>query len=535
MKINLKGDTLMKKFFLFFLILFSVESFAQNTSEKLSYHNIKTDSEGNILPWYSNDLGESYDHVINLVWHFWDTMRIDMNGLPYHMNHQVWRRGFNDHRGIGGDQISMALSSWKLYYAYSGNLQVIENMKFMADYYLSHGLSSSNCKWPNIPYPYNTLIYSGIYDGDMIIGKGYTQPDKAGSFGHELIGLYKITGNKRYLEAAIDIANTLSSHVAAGSNDVSPLPFRVNAETGEVGSLIENGKEVIKYTYTSNWTGTMMLFTELVALNKGDVEVYQKSFNTILEWMKNYPLKTNKWGPFFEDVGLWSDTQINAITFAYYILNQHEYFPDWKKDVHGILDWVYGKLGNDKWQKYGVRVVNEQTVYLYPGNSHTSRQASVELLFAAQTGEVEYKTAGIRQLNWATYMVNDAGENSYPNNGNETWMTDGYGDYVRHYLRAMQAYPELMPANQNHLIKSSSVVAQIEYGKDKIRYTTFDISSTETLRLTSKPKEVRINNKAVNESVSQIQTDSWSWTSTFEKGGLLTITHEKNNVVEVIF
>ncbi|HVU93592.1 MAG TPA: hypothetical protein VHE34_00130 [Puia sp.] len=64
-------------------------------------------------------------------------LRRDMNGLPYYMNHQVWNPAFDDPRGIGGDQFAMALSSWRLNYAYSGNERVKENMFFIADYYLA--------------------------------------------------------------------------------------------------------------------------------------------------------------------------------------------------------------------------------------------------------------------------------------------------------------------------------------------------------------------------------------------------------------
>jgi hypothetical protein len=42
-------------------------------------------------------------------------------------------------------------------------------MKFIAGYYLTHRLSDASAKWPDIPYPYNTLIYSGIFDGDIVI------------------------------------------------------------------------------------------------------------------------------------------------------------------------------------------------------------------------------------------------------------------------------------------------------------------------------------------------------------------------------
>ena len=73
------------------------------------------------------------------------------------MNHQVWRTDFNDRRGIGGDQFAMALSSWNLFYGYSGNEAVKEEMKFIADYYLTHSLSPADAAWPNFPYPITHL------------------------------------------------------------------------------------------------------------------------------------------------------------------------------------------------------------------------------------------------------------------------------------------------------------------------------------------------------------------------------------------
>ena len=69
----------------------------------LVFHPIRTDQDGLILPWCDDEPGKAYDSVITLVWNFWDTMRTDINGLPYYMNHQVWRPGANDPRGLGGD------------------------------------------------------------------------------------------------------------------------------------------------------------------------------------------------------------------------------------------------------------------------------------------------------------------------------------------------------------------------------------------------------------------------------------------------
>ena len=503
----------------------------------LVYHKIKVDNDGNIIPWFSENLGESYDHTINLVWDFWNNMRRDYNGLPYYMNHQVWKENVNDYRGIGGDQIQMALSSWSLMYYYTGDKNILETMKFMTDYYLAHSLSGSDCKWQNIPYPYNTLIYSVIYYGDMILGKDYTQPDKAGSFGIELITLYKITGIENYLDAAVRIANTLSANVKKGDNGNSPLPFKVNARTGKTGKLYEwkSDKEQGYSSYCTNWTGTLRLFTELIKMDKGNVNDYKEGFDVFLDWMKEYPLKTNKWGPFFEDVFGWSDTQINAVTFAQYMMENQEYFPDWQSQVRSIFDWVYEMFGNKVWEKYGVIVVNEQTHYQVPGNSHSSRQASMELLYAKLTGDSTWKGNAIRQLNWATYSVDTDGKNRNPLN-KEHWMTDGYGDYVRHYLRSMAYEPELAPDNAIHLLSTTSVIKSIKYDDNSndvlIDYQTYDNSSVEQIRLFLKPSKVMVDKNTLNEA-NFTDAEGWSW-EPLRKGGVLTIKHKTSNKIKVL-
>ncbi len=175
-------------------------------SDTIQYHPVRINkADGSILPWYSADPGASYDTVLMLVWNFWNNMETDSNGLKYYMNHQVWKPE-HDMRGLGGDQINMALSSWTLLYAYTGFPAIIDNMKYLADTYLERSLSAPGDAWPDIPYPYNTDIHSGKYDGDMRNGKGITQPDKAGTFGYELARLYEITGEKKYLDAAKKIA-----------------------------------------------------------------------------------------------------------------------------------------------------------------------------------------------------------------------------------------------------------------------------------------------------------------------------------------
>ncbi len=502
-------------------------------SDTIQYHPVRVSrTDGSILPWFSSDKGESYDTVLMLVWNFWNKMETDSNGLKYYMNHQVWKPD-HDMRGLGGDQINMALSSWRLLYAYTGDHEVIDNMRYLADTYLERSLSSAADKWPFIPYPYNTDIHSGVYDGDMRNGKWITQPDKAGSFGYELVNLYKMTGERKYLDAAKSIASTLSSKIETGDSLRSPLPFRVNAKTGETGSLFDNmgsGKKVRPALYTSNWTGTMMMFEELEKLDPERTELYRKSFDIFLEWMKQYPLKTNKWGPFFEDIPGWSDTQTNAISFAQFLMEHLELFPDWKNEVRKIFEWTYRELGNHEYEKYGVTVMNEQTVYRVPGNSHSSRQASVELMFADLAHDSTFTTNAVRTLNWATYTVAADGRNRYIRD--DIWLTDGYGDYVRHYLRAMAAMPELAPF-ENHLLSSSSVVKSITYGKERMEFTTWDDKGDVILRLTEKPVSVSVNERKIMEA-TQSCNECWKWAQ-FENGGVVYLNYSGGNSITVAF
>jgi len=554
----------MKSFFLSIIAILSlsITGIPQNSAsskplrdtvlagDSIIYHPVHINAVDNsLLPWYSNNPGESYDFVINKVWDFWDTMRTDFNGLPYYMNHQVWQEDVNDTRGVAGSQFEMALSSWRLYYQYSGNPRVRENMKFIADYLISHSLSPNDAKYANLPYPYNTLSYSGIYDGDMVIGRGYTQPDKAGSFANELVYLYKLIGYEShgqtptniYLETAVKIANTLAQNMIEGDENTSPLPFKVHAILGKDGKIIDmNGqeKQVELFDYTSNWSGTMELFLQLIEMKKGNTAEYHKAFNTLLNWMKMYPLKNNHWGPFFEDIVGESETQINAITFAQFMMNHPEYFPNWKTEVKGIFDWVYKNLGNKSWLKYGVTVINEQTAFSVPGNSHTSRQAACELQYAALTGDNTFVNHAILQLNWATYMVNNDGENRYPQD--DIWLSDGYGDYVRHYLRAMSFLPEIAPSSQNHLLSSTSVIQWIKYFPETktslentiLNYRTFDNNSTEILRLTQKPAAVLVNQKNISE-LKNLDGEGWSWKA-LEEGGVLTVRHSSGNKIAIL-
>jgi hypothetical protein len=150
-----------------------------------------------------------------------------------------------------------------------------------------------------------------------------------------------------------------------------------------------------------------------------------------------------------------------------------------------------------------------------PGNSHTSRHASVELLYCEKSGDCAAKEDAIRRLNWATYTVDIDGKNRYIRD--ENWLTDGYGDYVRHYLRAMASAPELAPEDQNHLLRTSSVIQSIQYGPRSITYAKFDANSTEMFKLGAwKAAKVRGGSMKWDEARKVLHVTAKSKTVTIE-------------------
>jgi len=513
---------------------------------ELSYHALRVSEPGNqLLPWPGGELGASYDQVMGLVWRFWRDMGNDRAGHPYFMMHQVWRPPPGDDRGAGGDQFAMALSSLLEYYAYTGDPETLAMARRIADYYLDRSLSPADASWPCLPYPYNTHVYEDRYDGDMVLGAGYTQPDKAGSLGWELLKLYQATGEPRFLGAAQKIADTLARKVREGDENTSPWPFKVNAVTGKVGSLLRNGveepeiKELTRHSvageaqYTTNYSGTLELLFALRGMGLGDDKAYSQAIGVTLDWMRRFPLQTMRWGPFFEDVPGWSDTQINAVTFASFIMEHPELFPEWRRESRRILDWVHDKLSDETWAEFGVWVVREQTAWAIPGNSHTARQGAAELRYAELTGDLSRCGNAIRQLSWATYMVDVDGKNCYPTDA--VWLTDGYGDYLRHYLHAMAAHPALAPKGQDHLLRSTAPLRDIRYSADTahrlLSYLSASQSGVERLRLQTRPTAILLDGKALAEGETG-KPGSYRWLP-LDSGGLLILHRVSGDRVEL--
>ncbi len=210
-------------------------------------------------------------------------------------------------------------------------------------------------------------------------------------------------------------------------------------------------------------------------------------------------MKNNVWVGYFEDVPprMENMNQVIPLEYARYVLLNPDKDPEWRDHARKLIEWV---KTTPKWPKYivhGATVTTEQgdgkTFCCNEPNqccdSHTSRLAALEALYYARTGDAAYKEDAFRSYNWVTYFQGMPAGAHTPF-GNQWWFTDEFADGPRRMMDAFRAIPEWAPADESHLVGSSSVVTKITYGNGSVTYSTFDPASTDVLRLAFTPESV---------------------------------------------
>jgi hypothetical protein len=485
-------------------------------AERLMWHEVRLDGDGKVLSWVETN--GPYGQIIRKAWEAFKNIPVQPDGYRTYFTHPTFY-GPNDakHPPFSGRAwvhhpaglFAMLTDSAVLYHAYSGDRVVLERAREMLDHVIAHGSTEASDAWALVPYACanaGQVVYRGADDriycdqenhapcgrGD---GMGFLEPDKIGELGYAYLLFYEVTLEKKYLEAALRCADALARHVRRGDESHSPWPFRVDARTGTR----------IREEYTANTIGPIRLLDELLRLELGNTQEYRRARTLAWGWLMTYPVRNRVWTQYFEDVPIYPDyrtnlNQYSPLETARYLLQHPELDPAPRARVKEILNWVTGFFAADsvtmggipeKGRQWGAEVLSEQVNDMDKMSSHTARYASVRALWHEVTGDQDSKERAFRSFNWATYSSRDNGlVKTSLDESTGYWFSDGYGDYMRHFQRGMASVPEWAPADEDHLLGSTSVVRSIRYGEQEIAYTTFDLQSREVLRLRHQPAAV---------------------------------------------
>jgi len=470
------------------------------TTYALFGHAVRLDPGGALAAWSPGDA--PYARVAGLAWRALETKFPDEdNGLPTWLGYSRFDPEKLDgiawpHNPAGF--YAMLTDSAVLWYAFSGDAAAVDVVHRALVHQIGHGSTPADWDWARVPYASaaaGAADYEGADDtwcdlcgrGD---GIGVIEPDKVGELGYAYVQGYELTGDAALRDAAVACADALVAHVRAGDRTRSPWPFRVAAKTN-----------VAREEYSAHVVGALMLFDELARTNIGDVASYRRSRATALDWLLRVPIADDAWSGYFEDVDIHRDPQENpnqycALRAARWLMAHPDDDPAWRAHVAHLLAWTTATFGGDtpkeRGTQWGATVISEQRDDIVKMGSHTARYGATLALWSEATGDGAARERGRRSLNWATYACREDGIVAVAEDPNEGWwFSDGYGDYIRHFLAAMGAVPDWAPRGEDHIVRSTSVVAHVTYGAGIVRYATFDAEATEALRLTFAPRRVR--------------------------------------------
>jgi len=496
-------------------------AFAASGADGLNGHAIRLDDSGRLVSWVSPQ-DRAYTTVCRLAWDFLlNKVQVEQNGLKSYYSYccltlaTVRGTAWPHNPACVNAGLVDGAAAW---YAFSGDRRPVDLARDLLAYQLENGTTPANWLWGGVPYAsasHGDKVYRGAFEfqynskdrlgtGD---GYGVIEPDKVGELGTGYLKMWKLTGETRFRDAALACANALARNVRTGDWSHSPWPFRVYAETGRA-----------REEYSANVIGPLRLLDELIRLREGDVAAYRRAREMAWRWMLAYPMKDMLWSGYFEDVYIQdlnnNMNQYSPMETARYLLEHPEMDPAWKEHARSLIAFVERTfvvdVPNEPAVQWGANTVSEQIMDMNKMGSHTSRYASVNALWAERTRDAEAKEKAYRSFNWASYMCRDNGFVHVGPVDQSLWFSDGYADYIRHFLAGMGAQPEWAPAGESHILRSTSLVTKVEYGAARVAYTAFDQTGTEVLRLNFTPHAVTANGVKLR-SATSADGEGWSF------------------------
>ncbi|HWD38401.1 MAG TPA: hypothetical protein VG944_06105, partial [Fimbriimonas sp.] len=376
------------------------------------------------------------------------------------------------------------------YYQYSGDPIAFLYIPLMVDYILDYGQTDAKDAWPL--FPISTPTKGKAYGKCDPTGRN--QLDLCAITGTEVLRAYKLTGNPRYL-AAVKHWGDVFAEKCDLKTKLSPWNRYADPSvvgwsdvlTGTTAFIVDFLDDLINVGYKGK--GGLIV----KARDKGRDFLNDQMFPA---WAVN-----DTWGRSYWD---WDNPVMcgNLSVCADHIMKYPKAYPAWKTDLRNMLSLIFNRNGadpNSRGDMYsGAWAFPESCVCCQTSLSYCQYTAAPTIIrYGVLANDPWAKEIGRRMILMATYDSDELGVVKDGLLGQSVatgeWSNLAHPWPLCQVMEAMAWMPkELGPNRENHIMRSSSVVREVQYDAGKVSYTTFDTKgpATEVLRLSFVPSAV---------------------------------------------
>ncbi|MHB0954873.1 MAG: hypothetical protein ACYC0X_00700 [Pirellulaceae bacterium] len=514
---------------------------AAETRDRYYAHAVVLDQHGVIAPWYTG-LNGQLDFRIRvaaetLKRYPWTTRDHSIDCVPHFLFSGHWKIAGDGaitplpisdwDNGDLGQRAAYVLSGLVDYYRYSGDPAAVSLMGLQADFLLDHCLTPDDHPWPRflISVPIKGKPYAQCDPQGMI------QLDIVAEVGLALLKAHQVTGNPRWLEACQQWGDLFAAkrNRTEGSSPWSryanpeAAPWQDDTQTGGIAFVLYFLDELIRLGYAG-------ADDEIVRARDAGRKYLRDQL--LDQWTVN-----DVWGRNYWD---WVDNvQAENVTefAARYFMDNPDVFPNWRSDARNVLTLFLNHTSvcpNSAGEVFS-------GAWAFPESSGCCGRSlwygPMELAVPfAQYGEqaesVWARELARRMQILATYDGHETGVSEDNIDGgfvvNDAWFKIAHPMALKHLLGTMAWLPaELGAARENHIMRTTSVVSSVTYGKGRVRYNTYDAPSgtMDVLRLAFVPERITADDQPLGPS-SDLADNGYRVTPLSNSDVLVTIRHD---------
>jgi hypothetical protein len=416
--------------FLSFLLL------SQNAAPvRIATHEARFDARGHLLPW------TSWNTALDREMRFYQQCPAD-HGYPRFVSvtflNGDWTQQADRNDTIPATQDGMGIISYLKFHELRGKRDsaYLNTARAMGDYLVKEALTPDSGKYPRFP---RSTGKRGNFPqpadcGSQADHQYEIEPDKGGIVGYALMLLFDATGERKYLQQALQNARVLAANQLPGDASHSPWPFRTDYRSGE-------GRGPV----SGNMTYILRLYDALLA---GGYKEFAAPRAALWQWIKAFQIPSAAangalFAQFFED----HDTPTNRtawapLNLARYLLDKREALdPEWLEDSRILIEFVRGNFTH---KEFGVTVCHEQDEDKDAWGGVNSTYGAVLALYAKAAGSQELASEARQALNFTLYSIDDQGRprDLFKNPNLGGWQEDAHTDVIHNYVDALGTFPE---------------------------------------------------------------------------------------------